>query len=263
MDDVHRRVIQYAELIGKNWDVLSSLIESKDCFVHFRPTGDGISLISLLPESPQRGPDRCYKTIESLREAFEDDFMTYCVGNKPERPTPEKQLQSYVIREIYLRKGQQWMCKTEQISSKIFDDIEFVTDEITHPKTGERGDLLAVRKYDNQYTPVVIELKTERIREVALQAKAAAKSIRDHTEFYKKLYSAILDKKIVFGSECQVERWIVWPNLASRKRKLFRDGKEDEMLRNGIGIVQYQESGEGKDQYQFHFGKCPQPVAQP
>ncbi|MCH7547181.1 MAG: hypothetical protein IID30_12345, partial [Planctomycetes bacterium] len=170
--------------------------------------------------------------------------------------------QSYIIRAIYRSKRLHGICSIQHSSFEPFDDVEFVTDEITHPVTGKRGDLLAVRKSGDRHTPIVIELKTERLREVAKQAKAAAKSVRDHTEFYKKLYSAILDKKIVFEPDCQVERWIVWPNLVSRKRKLFADGKEVEMLKNCIGIVQYQKSEISKGQYEFHIGKRPQPVKQ-
>src|SRR5689334_14800754 len=64
--------------------------------VHFRPTTGGVTMVSLLDASPQLGHGPYDAT--RLAADFAAQFARYC-QNAPNRPTPEKQVQSFLIAD--------------------------------------------------------------------------------------------------------------------------------------------------------------------
>ena len=66
--------------------------------VHFRPASQGVAMVGLLPERPQRGKSGI-RNLGRLREEFEERFQRDCVDIEHGRPTPEKALQSWIIAD--------------------------------------------------------------------------------------------------------------------------------------------------------------------
>ncbi len=210
-------VTKYAHEINKH--LLELAYEwSSSKPIHFRPTSSGITLLSLSQEKPQIGKGG-FGCAKELRDGINTEYEAHIVNHKPPaRPTPEKQVQSFLIRNAYLKKGR--MDILEQACRQCGDEIElkFVTDEIPIPviKDGKKGkivcDLLALKTHENGETqPVLIELKSSR------QKKELIRQLTDYsglivelkTEF-EALYSALLWKAIMF--KMPVEKWIVWPS---------------------------------------------------
>ena len=66
--------------------------------VHFRPTSTGITMVGLLKDCPQLGKGG-YKA-DKLLQKFDTEFKKHCT-KKPNRLTPEKALQSFLISSAY------------------------------------------------------------------------------------------------------------------------------------------------------------------
>jgi len=227
---------------------LSGLAELKEGKVHFRPTNSGITMVSLLPGSPQLGKPR-YR-VERLLENFEEEFCKHCVERKPGRRTPEKELQSFLIGDAY--RNDRWL---DPLTGNADDDgrLSFITDELEFEalvgsSIPRRLDLLALRRSEDRIAPAVIELKSGREMIGSInQLEAYASLLMKDQLRIEELCTAILGETIRFTDP--LEKWLVWPGE--------RDGpdrREEKLGNRGIGVIQYVRSAEG---FCFNVGRRP------
>lgn len=208
--------------------------------VHFRPTSDGVTLVGLLPERPQRGKGG-FKNLAELRDSFGELFAHHCRDIPQGRVTPEKALQSWIISEAY--RNERRLRGLNEASEMTDHPVQlvFVTDEVPIP--GAHGslvcDLLALRCDDGRATPVLIELKSSRqMRELTRQVTEYSVLMDEHREAFERLYSAVLGFDVRF--DARTERWIVWPATGSGV-----EPREAELAALGIRVVSYEPAGEG------------------
>jgi hypothetical protein len=178
--------------------------------VHFRPSSTGVSMVGLLPARPQRGWSGL-PNLDWVAENFEELFARHCGGDDMGRETPEKALQSFLIRDAYSH-GRR-MAALEDASGATADPVEltFVTDEISLPHNdGEIVcDLLALRRDGGRCTPVLLELKSERaLKRLVEQVDGYAPLIDDHQELFAHLFGELLGEELRFDGR-PTEKWIV------------------------------------------------------
>jgi hypothetical protein len=215
--------------------------------VHFRPTSKGFTMVGLLHDRPQRGVS--LGRIESVKtgEAFEAMFNKHCEAIPQGRPTPEKALQSYLIRGALSNARRLASISEATRKTNHSAELVFVTDEFSLP-LGEKKkttcDLLALRRDGGRSTPVLIELKSNRAKkDLKKQVERYAELIDKHARRFEKLYSAVLGESVQFDGP--PEKWIVWPMKG-------RDSDPQEEALRGIRVIGYAESARGE--YLFRAG---------
>jgi len=222
--------VKWARKLRSN---LQLILDEHGSRVHFRPSSTGITMVGLVPERPQRG--RRLQNLASLADDFEAVFTRYCCDIDHGRPTEEKELQSFLIRESY-RNGR----RIEPINgaSRLTDesvDLMFVTDEIALPLTNGKTvcDVLAFRRDGGRSTPVLLELKNARdLTRLVAQVEGYAALIDMHADLFAELFGALLGERIHF--DAPTEKWIVWP--AARPGP---DPNEGKLASQGIRVVTY------------------------
>ena len=143
---------------------LQPLLDANGHRVHFRPSSTAVAMVGLLAEWPQRGRSGI-TNLDDLAQNFEAEFAAHCSGGEERRPTPEKQLQSFLIRDAYTNQRRMVPISTASTATNDAVDLRFVTDEIPLPLgAGKRVvcDMLALRRDGGRCTPVVMELKSSR-----------------------------------------------------------------------------------------------------
>ena len=215
-------------------------------------------MVGLLHERPQRGHGP-YTDLGRLAMEFDTEFRKYCVDVEQGRPTPEKKLQSFLIRDAY--RNHRKMALLNKASMRTKDPVEliFVTDEIRLPVEGNKVegnkreigcDFLAVRKTETGHIPVLIELKSERTRtELVGQVNNYSPLIVEHAALFGQLYTALLGRPSDFGSNCRCEKWIVWPVLEADGLDK-PDNQEKHLAKCGIRVVGYL-------RFSFRVGEAP------
>jgi hypothetical protein len=239
------QVIAYATEIREK---LGDLAASQKGRVHFRPTSNGITMIGLLPSRPQRGRGG-YSANRLLRD-FETEFHKYCEDIPQGRSTPEKELQSFLIRDAYQHRREFTVLRCPESEIGPNASLHFVTDELA--MLAESGqvvcDILALYRTRDQARPVVMELKSARqMRRLVEQLTEYAAIMEQYYSQFERLYSAALGERIHFSGP--PERWLVWPAVRSGA-----DPREAELARQGIRVVQYERDHDG---FRFHVGIRP------
>ena len=255
-------------------DRLNKIIESAneikdthlDDRVHLRPVSDGVTIVDLDPKRPQLGHRLSKSELACLRAGgsqADNMINKFKDGPKPKRPTPEKELQSYLIREAY-GNGRK-MASLNESSQRTDAPVEltFITDEIfvlaVPVKESKRGigcDLLAFRDTDKGRVPVLLELKSERaLKKLIEQVEKYSSIIDEHPDHFAKLYSTLLGegKTVPFAGPC--EKWVVWPARPGTDGS--RDKHEKEFADHGIRLVCYVQDGQS-----FRFGVGGRPADQ-
>lgn len=232
-------------------ETLSPILEAHGDRVHFRPGRNGVAMISLLSDRPQRGRSKL-KDLGRVARNFETLFEKHCQDIGQGRETKEKALQSFLISEAY-RNGRA-MVSLNDASGNTNEPVElvFVTDEIPVPTDRYKivCDILALRRDGRRCKPVVIELKTSRMLKcLAEQVEDYSELIDEHAEAFAELFGAVLGEAIQFDGP--TEKWIVWPTSG-----LGKDPKEEDWLDRGIRYVAYWKKGDG---YGFSVGPSPKP----
>jgi hypothetical protein len=203
-------------------------------------------MVGLLPDRPQRGKSGLHDRARVASD-FEALFAVYCKDIEQGRVTGEKKLQSWLIRDAYTH-GRR-LDSINKASAKTNDPVElvFITDEISLPTdTGKIVcDILALRVDGGRSTPVLLELKTDRmLGRLVEQVVDYAKLIEEHTELFAELYGALLGHDVTFDGS--TEKWIVWPQAGADS-----DPREAELREKGIRVVGYREDGA----YGFRVGE--------
>lgn len=229
---------------------LQPLLDAHGDRVHFRPSSEGVALVGLLPKRPQRGRSGV-RNLAALAASFEAEFKEHCLDVEHGRPTPEKGLQSFLIRsaQVRHRKLEPINAASRGTSSPV--ELLFITDELALPD-GNGGkvvcDLLALRVDGGRATPAAIELKSAReMTRLIEQVTEYAAAVDAHADLFAELFGALLGRSVVFDAPC--EKWIVWPQAGAS-----RDPREAELGTKGIRVVGYVPSG---DDFVMRVGEAP------
>lgn len=245
-----QRLNEVTKWAGKIRETLGPILEAHGGRVHFRPGNNGVTMISLLADRPQRGSDPL-RDLGRIARNFEALFEKHCQDIGQGRPTDEKRLQSYLISEAYQHGRAMVSLNNASKSTNEPVELSFITDEIpVHDGRKIICDILALRRDGGRSTPVLIELKSERLLSCLVkQVENYSELIDEHPGAFAALFGAVLGESIQFDGP--TEKWIVWPALGPGK-----DRKEEEWLDRGIRYVAYQEPGDG---YGFTVGPSPKP----
>lgn len=217
--------------------------------VHFRPSSLGVTMVGLLAGRPQRGLGG-FSKLRELADNFEELFRQHCDEIDQGRPTGEKELQSFLIRESYKhgRVMQPLVDAAQKHGEEL--DLLFVTDEQLVPVGSDRSkvvcDLLALRRDPERgWIPVLLELKDSRhMTRLIEQVESFATLMDLHADLFAQLYTALLGFEVRFGGP--TEKWIMWPALGEKA-----DPREAELRARGIRVVGYERDGEG---FRFRLG---------
>ena len=225
---------------------LQPILDTHGDRVHFRPSSLGITMVGLLPHRPQRGLGG-FSKLRHLADNFEDLFRQHCVEIDQGRPTGEKELQSFLIRESYrhARLMQPLVGAAKNSGEEL--DLLFVTDEQLLPVGTGLGkvvcDLLALRRDPERgMIPVLLELKDSRdMTRLIAQVESFATLMNLHADLFAQLYTVLLGFEVRFGGP--TEKWIVWPALREDV-----DRREAELRARRIRVVGYE-----RDDQDFRF----------
>lgn len=255
-DTERKRLIQITDSAREIATHLSDILAAQTLPIHFRPSSDGVTLVGLDLTCPQLG--RGGYDAQRLRARYQEAFEAHCT-TPPGRDTPEKRLQSFLIRDAY-QHGRRMAALMSAAGDDPTADIRFITDELALVTAGGDKlvcDLLAVRLPDGdpaRATPVLIELKSARhmTRLVEQLTRFAGELHLYHKEF-SQIASALLGMEVAFARE--PELWMVW---RAAGKHLMPDPREEELGAQGIRVVQYVHDGDGADHgYRFHVGRRP------
>lgn len=207
--------------------------------VWFRPSSSGFAMVGLLPEKPQLGTS--YTTTGRLRANFSSEFAAHCDGDGPERSTPEKRLQSFLVSAALT---------SERRMSLFEDELTFVTDELVLPgvRGDQRLDILALREGPSGTRLALIELKSTRaMTELQKQTQVYSEILDAHRGPLQGLVSAILGREVTITAA--PEKWIVWPSTGAGA-----DPRIPEFGSIGVRVVGYSETDDG---FEFMVGPVP------
>jgi len=221
-------------------DELQPILDSHPGQVHFRPSAGGVAMIGLNPKLPQRGRSG-FRNLVRVRKNFDELYGKYCLKREQGRSTPEKALQSFLIREAY-QNGRK-MRSINAASRGTDDPVEliFAVDEIPVLRKAKPRmvcDLLALRKTSNEeYRPVLLELKSDRMmKRLVDQVEGYAGVVDRHFDLFGDIFSALLGEQIRLIGKC--EKWIVWPMAGDTE-----DPRQEEFAKKNIRVVGYERKG--------------------
>jgi hypothetical protein len=230
------KVVVWTEKIR---DELQPVLDSHRGQVHFRPSSGGVAMIGLDPKRPQLGRSG-FRNLKRLRENFDELYRKYCVDCSPGRGTPEKALQSFMIRDAY--QNDRKLSSINEASKGTNNEVEliFAVDEIPVPLEGTKRivcDVLALSRLpDGGYRPVLLELKSSRMmRKLVEQVESYADIVDRHSDLFGEIFSAMLDEKIHLVGSC--EKWVVWPRAGK-----IEDPRQEELAKKGIRVVGYRQN---------------------
>lgn len=165
---------------------------------HFRGNANSCSLVSLNDNTPEIG-------VSGITQSNAHDKLTHFTPQKPGRSTPEKRLQSSIIRRSLTDKG---------ILPFGEEKLTFVTSEFAATTSeGKKvvNDILAINAEGDF---VVIELKSSRDTKVLVQTLAFKEFIESERAFFNELAEQIADRTWSGKVRCVA----VWPK-ANRKAR--------------------------------------------
>lgn len=201
---------------------------------HVRPTAGGVTLVSITDLAPQVGES--FKSIDALLAKIDKEYLG------PRRPTPEKHLQSALVRDAYVHDRHLRLLELATAQTDEPVELLFVSDELKLPLTADGKtivcDLLALRVDGGRCRPAVIELKSSRdLTRLREQVNSYADVVRTHAERFADFYSAVLQRAIRFDAGGP-EKWIVWPRAEGRERETHAKN----LSREGIRVIEYTRS---------------------
>lgn len=201
--------LYYFKLAKKINDENHELLLTKNEEAHLRGNLKSMSLISISRDKPELGFSKITK-----EEAVFQKIEKLKSKDIPKRSTPEKSLQSYIIKHALL----------SDYVLPFGKNIKFVTSEIAIFKDNKRivNDVLG---FDQDNKLCIIELKSDRhMTRLKEQVDAFANIVKDedHIDFFYsllELYGHKWDKK-------SIQKIIVWPSAKGNGKK-FKDSQNN------------------------------------
>lgn len=238
----------WAEAIRR--DLQAVLDSQRESPVHFRPSSNGVAMVGLLHDRPQRGKSGL-RDLRRVANEFAELYAKHCRDVEQGKEKGEKALQSFLLREAYRNERRLAPINAASMSTNDPVELVFIADEIRLPVDGPPPneivcDLLALRRDGGRVTPVVLELKDDRLlTRLVQQVSDYAALVDRHAEDFAALFSAVLGEPVRF--DAPTEKWIVWP--ASKQEREPREGELREM---NVRVVCYTEPAPG--QYELWVG---------
>lgn len=271
------KVIKKSCDICDNREALHDITVDTKYRMHFRPTADGVTAVSLMPNSAHRG--ETFQSVEELLNCPREELYAKVLykkkqGKAADKDFGEDRIHAFLVRDALLHEGLlDCLSKVPSEEGSPFESVRYVMSESASPRdaTMQREDekkptcdILALRRWEGFDIPVLLELKKTRLKkELKGQLDKFTQYLLSLHEQYESLFRKLSRQKVLLAKPAQVERWIVWPLDKRNKGNLKQDFHEEDLLEAGIGIVQFKEIEVGKEKYEFHIGKPPQPVTQP
>lgn len=178
--------------------------------VHFRPNLNSLSLISISSNKPEIGIT-C-KTHENWSKEILNSYIQI-IENKPtpKRPTPEKDLQSWIIKNALINNN-----------SLPFDpNIKFITSELAICNNNGHKVVSDILGFDTKTNAlIVIELKSDRLlKRLIEQVNNFEEVILEKRLFFENL----LQLHCINNSINSVLKAIVWPYERTSPLKKLKD----------------------------------------
>lgn len=188
--------------------------------VHFRPSLNSLSLISISEKKPELGTKSSayqYKTNANIEQLIAKDLEVITKKDTPRRPTPEKVLQAFIIREAL---------KNDKKILPFGDNITFISSEIALKNKAGKKIVTDILGYNNSRNELcIIELKYDRQEKRLIeQVNNFETVIKENPNFFTRLLSIHGFSKT---SEIKptVVKIVVWPHKStSPKANLKEEG---------------------------------------
>ena len=196
-----------------------------------RPSVGGLSLISYRSDTPQLGFSGL-KTEADLARVLSKPLAA------PGRRTPEKELQSFLIREAVGSAG-----RLPSLEAILGDQLWFVTDELAFTAYGAKlvADLLLVRVRSGQAELFQIELKSSRsMKEVFGQVLAFRPLLEDQRlqDLWRELAAAMTGQSFKWdGGLGGARGLVVWPRCPNPASSAATQRRADYPRVDAIGYV--------------------------
>ena len=207
--------IEYFKLAHKlNEDNKTILLKEK---VHFRASLKSISLISISNEKPELGI-KCnankYQVTENSFDILSKDISKLKIKSAPKRPTPEKELQSWIINYAL----------NNNKSLPFDNDIKFITSELAILNQKGKKIITDILGYSESLKKLyVIELKSERLRKRLIeQVNNFENVIIENPDFFSQLLS-IYGYKSSKDVSIKINKAVVWPYKKKSPDKVLLD----------------------------------------
>lgn len=212
-----KKLVGNAERIQTEFSQSKSKLSPK--LLWLRPSVDSISLVSCNIETPQKG----YSKIHSVRDLDQKLKQTL---KKPGRPTPEKKLQSWLIREALEHKG-----RVKPLEEVLGGGCEywFVSDEIAIKVNSSRkvvADLLLVKVDTKGVAQLVnVELKYQRAMEAFKQVRLFRDVLElpELQELWRQFAEKMTGKQFQWEQSRDTHGIVVWPKSEDPARALAND----------------------------------------
>lgn len=214
--------------------------------MYLRPVAHGCTIISINPDyRPQQGLSRRWgptATLQSWKEELKTTLAErdsqIADGTRNTRGTPEKSLQSFLIREAIRNEGRMLALAAGCPESP---QLVFLADEMAlREPDGEKTvcDLLALRFDGDLAVLVAIELKnTRQLKCLTEQVHKMADFIEKHRAEFQTLAEACLGRPVRLATKA--ERWIVWP-CAGPNRHGDQDPRIEKCRAENVRIITYE-----------------------
>jgi hypothetical protein len=213
-----RRLKKNAEIIRS--DLFSSY---KDELLRhnlrIRPTGGGFSLVSYHHKTPQLGKSNL-QTIDHLKQSLQSLSEVPLVD--PGRPTPEKELQSYLIGGAVRSGG-----VLAPINKLLGGSFWFISDEIRLPINGKPllADMLLVKEDEQGSAQLVnVELKSIRAGEVFGQADDFRPVLEgEFSKDWQRFAEVMSGRSFRWSAQAQTTSIVIWPRSRDPARAKTRE----------------------------------------
>lgn len=209
-----------------------------------RPSVNGISAISCCAETAQRGFTKI--SISNLGKNMEKQL------SPPERKTPEKQLQSWMIQSA-LKSGGRLKLLDEVLGGQHW----FVSDEIAIRTASNKvvADLLIVRVDAEGASLVNAELKSNRAMETFRQVVCfrAALEHPDLQESWKIFAEVMTGEKFRWHPSQDTRGVVIWPKVGKRPMNALANRKRKDYVR--VDVIGYRTVPGELNNYTLEFEK--------
>jgi len=202
---------------------------------YIRIGGNGYRAVSLACERPLLGFVSGSTTdIEKVVSHFHSERR-----NTPDRPTPEKCAQAWLIKQAINNRLNLKTCLG--LDGSIYDELLFALDEVSFGDRNqgpiERLDILAVGKSNGKAFPVFIELKSERsLGQLIKQLDKYQRQVKRYEGEFKKLLHACTSIKVDLS---EYGRIMVWPKRTSDRRSDRRSDRiEDKCAKHKVTVIE-------------------------